>query len=319
LILLTTLLVGLRFLLFVRQAATSDPFWFSRPAGVEGFLPIGALLSWKRFWLTGEWDPIHPAAMVILGFAVVVSLLFHKAFCSWFCPIGSVSEWLGKVGERLCGRTILPPRWLDRTLRSLKYLLLGFFVWIIGRMSAAEIAAFIHSPYYRISDVKMLYFFTRLTLTTAIVLVLLGIGSLLIKNFWCRYFCPYGALLGLFSLLSPTRVRRDPERCIDCGRCTEACSQRIAVMQHQVILNAECSGCLDCLKACPRKNALRFETAVFGWTWSRGRVAVGVLMLFAAGYLLAQATGHWDSQIPPAEFRQLLQLIDTGTLTHPRI
>lgn len=77
------LVIGLQFYLFVLQASGDGPITIARPAGVEGFLPIGALMGWKRFVLTGHWDMIHPAAMIILGFAALISWLFHKAFCSW--------------------------------------------------------------------------------------------------------------------------------------------------------------------------------------------------------------------------------------------
>ena len=39
---------------------------------------------------------------------------------------------------------------------------------------------------------------------------MLVVLSVVTKNFWCRYLCPYGALMGLLSMLSPTRIVRDP-------------------------------------------------------------------------------------------------------------
>ena len=54
----------------------------------------------------------------------------------------------------------------------------------------------------------------------AIVIGVIVLLSMFVQNFWCRYLCPYGALLGLVSLLSPVKIRRDKEACIDCGKCT---------------------------------------------------------------------------------------------------
>jgi polyferredoxin len=51
-----------------------------------------------------------------------------KAFCSWLCPIGTLSESLWMLGRKLFGKNPGLPRWLDYPLRSLKYLLLFFFV-----------------------------------------------------------------------------------------------------------------------------------------------------------------------------------------------
>jgi len=64
-----TVAIGLQFLIFVYQALHNDAITVPRPPGVEKFLPIGALMGWKFFVASGTWDPVHPAAMVILGFA----------------------------------------------------------------------------------------------------------------------------------------------------------------------------------------------------------------------------------------------------------
>lgn len=116
-VLVLTLGIGLQFYLFVRQAAGGGIITIARPAVVEGFLPIGALMGWKHFLATGEWDAIHPAAMVIMAFAGMMSFLFRKSFCSWFCPVGTLSEGLWKAGERLFGRNYRIPAWLDYRTR----------------------------------------------------------------------------------------------------------------------------------------------------------------------------------------------------------
>lgn len=318
-VLLVVLFIGLQFAVYVFQVGEGRITIFDRPAGVEGFLPIGALISWKRFLITGDWDDIHPAAMVIFGFAVVSSWFAHKVFCSWFCPIGTISEACWKIGQYLFGRSFRLPAWLDIPLRSIKYLLLGFFLWITWTMSVEAISAFIASPYYKISDVKMLHFFTRISMTTAIVLSVLIIGSLFIKNFWCRYFCPYGALTGLVSLASPLKVRRSARNCTGCSKCTKSCPHRIDVMNKTIVTNPECSGCLDCVIACPQSKTLRFGLTRKHHTWSPFRLGVFVFGLFVVFYLAAVVTGNWHSQLPADDFRQLLLSIDSGVITHPSI
>ena len=153
-----------------------------RPPGVEGFLPIGALMGWKLLLTTGIWDPVHPAAIVILGFAGLISFLFRKSFCGWFCPVGTLSEWLWKLGAKLFGKNVSFPYWVDYPLRSVKYLLLGFFVWIIFSMDTKAIFEFLQGPYYKLSDVKMLFFFTKMTGLTFVVLLFLTLVSLPVKK-----------------------------------------------------------------------------------------------------------------------------------------
>src|SRR5208283_4913784 len=67
---------------------------------------------------------------------------------------------------------------------------------------------------------------------------------------------PYGALLGLTSWLSPTRIRRNAETCIDCGKCAKACPSALPVDKLVQIRSVECTGCLECVAVCPAQNAL---------------------------------------------------------------
>jgi len=315
-----TLAIGLQFYLYVRQAAGSGAITVQRPPGVEGFLPIGALMGWKQFLLTGQWDSIHPAAMVILGWAVGLSLLLRKSFCGWFCPVGTISEWCWRLGRRLVGRNGQLPAWLDIPARSLKYLLLGFFVWIIFSMSLDQIAAFMHSPYYKLSDVKMLHFFTRMSALTAVVLLFLLVFSLVVKNFWCRYLCPYGALLGLFAMAGPSRIRRDPKRCIDCGRCDRACPSRLAVSKKTMIHSPECIGCLDCVAACPVDETLALSSAgLHPHFWTPVRTGWFILLFFVLTVYGAGLSGRWRGGVSDLEFRMRLATVDAPENTHPRV
>jgi len=216
--------VGVEFYAWVRFFESGGVTkYVERPAGVDGWLPIDALMNLKLALLTGSVPRVHPAGMFLLLAFLGVSLLFHKAFCSWLCPVGTLSEYLWKLGRKFLRRNFQLSRWLDIPLRGLKYLLLAFFVWVIGRMSVEALAGFLSGPYGIIADVKMLNFFRHIGQTGAIVLAVLTLFSLLVQNFWCRYLCPYGALVGLAALFSPTRIRREPEPCIDCGKCAKAC------------------------------------------------------------------------------------------------
>ena len=143
------------------------------------------------------------------------------------------------------------PRWLDLPLRSLKYLLLGFLVWAVANMSAEAIERFMRRPHGAIADVRLLNFFPDLGEIAAIVLGFLVVASVLVQNFWCRYLCPYGALLGLASRLSPLRSRRSAPACIDCAKCAKACPSALPVDKLITIKSAECTGCPECVAVCP--------------------------------------------------------------------
>jgi polyferredoxin len=313
--------IAAQFVLFVRQFETGGAAGISRPPGVEGWLPIAGMMNTKYFFLTGAVPVLHPAAMFLFLAFVVGSLLFRKAFCGWLCPVGTLSELLWKLGRRTFGRNYALPRWLDIALRALKYLLLALFVYAVGSMSAGALAAFLASPYGVVADVKMLNFFRYLSVTGAAVLGLLVVASVFVRNFWCRYLCPYGALMGLAALLSPLRIRRVPERCIDCAKCARACPSRLSVDTLLKIRSAECTGCMECVSVCPAEGALDLAAglplfpargrslgparparrALPGWA-----LGAGALALFAALVVVARATGRWQSPISEALYRELI-------------
>ena len=118
-------------------------------------------------------------------------------------------------------------------------------------------AMFFIADYYKIVDVRMMKFFTEMTTLTMWVLIALGALSLLYKNFWCRYLCPYGALLGLVSRFSPFKVRRNEEKCIHCHACTKHCPTLIDVEKKDVVKSEECFGCLTCVSRCPVRGRAR--------------------------------------------------------------
>jgi Fe-S-cluster-containing hydrogenase component 2 len=126
-------------------------------------------------------------------------------------------------------------------------------------MSVEALAGFLSGPYGIIADVKMLNFFRHLGQTGAIVLAALTLFSLLVQNFWCRYLCPYGALVGLAALFSPARIRREPEPCIDCGKCAKACPAWLPVDRLVEIRSAECTACMECVAVCPAQGALQLS------------------------------------------------------------
>jgi len=302
--------IGIRFGIFVRHFETGGTTTFvNRPPGVDGFLPIGALASLKSWLATGVLNPLHPAAVVIFLSIVGMCLLAKKSFCSWLCPVGALSETAGRLGRRLFVRNFHIWRPLDLILRSIKYLLLLFFIKIIlVDMSNQALVLFLETPYWAISDVKMLHFFTRMSSVTMVVLGVLAGLSLLYEGFWCRYLCPYGALLGLTSLLSPFKIRRDTSRCTGCRSCSAACPAQLPVHDRHVIRSPECNGCLSCTLACPEKDTLRM--GFFQWrrplpVWLFPAVA---LLLFAAGIGAGIATDTWQSSLGYADYQSLIPL-----------
>ena len=284
----------------------------TRPSGVEGWLPIAGMMNLKYFILTHQIPALHPAAMFLLVTFASIAFLFRKAFCSWLCPVGTLSEYLWQAGRKIFRRNFRITRWVDIPLRGLKYLLLGFFVWAVSTMTPRDIESFMRSPYGIIADVKMLNFFRTLGMVGAIVLAILVVASVLVQNFWCRYLCPYGALLGLTSLFSPMRIRRDENACIDCAKCAKVCPSALPVDKLITIKSAECTGCLECVAVCPAQGALRMSLPVLNPAPNPRRavpawaMAAGIAVLFLGIIGFAKTSGYWTTSISRTTYEQLV-------------
>jgi len=317
--------LGLEFFFWVRSFQQAGGNEIARPAGVDGWLPIAGLMNCKYFFSTGRIPDIHPAAMFLFMAFLAVSLLLKKAFCSWLCPVGTLSEALWRIGRKVFRRNFALPRWLDLPLRGLKYLLLGFFAFIIGSMSAEALDEFMHAPYALVADVKMYNFFVHMSVTAAVVVGLLMVLSVFVQNFWCRYLCPYGALMGLVSLLSPVKIRRDAEACVDCGKCAKACPSHLKVDELVQIRSAECTGCMECVAACSAQNALQFSLPPWrktpvGTRWTRRALSpLAVVALLACIFFgftaYAKVSGHWQTNLPRATYVDLVP--GANDLSHP--
>jgi polyferredoxin len=298
--------IGIQFVRFVHYYESGgSSARVARPAGVEGWLPIASLMNLKVLAETGRLPLVHPAGVILLIAFLAVSWLFRKSFCSWLCPVGTLSEYLWRIGCDTFKKNWRIPRILDIALRALKYALLGLFGYAIAGMSVAAIRAFLDGPYGLIADVKLLNFFRYLGVGGAITLVVLAVLSVFVQNFWCRYLCPYGALLGLFSMASPLRIRRNTALCIDCGKCARECPSRLPVDQLVSIKSAECTVCLECVASCPVDQALVLAApksrAIPAWV-----VGCGIAAIFLGLYGWALATGHWHTNLPDRVYMELV-------------
>lgn len=315
------LAIGVQFTLWVQSHLTGVEPGVSRPPAVEAFLPIAAMLATRHLLHTGEIDPVHPAGLAIFLGICAMSFVFAKSFCSHLCPVGLVSEWLGRLGVRSFGRTFTPPRWLDIPLRSLKFLLLGFFAWAVWwTMTPAQVEAFLASPYARIADAKMWRFFAPPGDLTVAVIAVLVILSIFVRDFWCRYLCPYGALVGLLGRVAIFKVSRDPATCTDCRACTKVCPARLPVHRLHRVSSIECTGCQDCVVACPVKGCLAVRAPKplgAPRRWLRPvtalAVAVGLWCVIVGGFRLA---GHWQNEIPEAEYGHRIREMHSPLYTH---
>lgn len=155
-------------------------------------------------------DPTYGISLAIVAFFVIplgFTLFFGRTFCSSVCPLGAVQELVTLHPVKV-------PTWLDHTLGLLPYIYLGAAV-----VFAATGTAFIICEY----DPFVAFF----RLSGSANMLIFGACFLAIGFYvgrpYCRYLCPYGALLKLASKVSRWRLRIPPDECINCRLCEDAC------------------------------------------------------------------------------------------------
>jgi NAD-dependent dihydropyrimidine dehydrogenase PreA subunit len=149
--------------------------------------------------------PIGVLAFFVLPLAF--ALFAGRSFCSGVCPLGAIQGVVLLNPVRI-------PGWLDRALRVLAYVYLGLAVYF-----AATGAAFVicrYDPF--VSFFRLAGGFDMLVLGGC----LLAIG-VFVGRPYCRFLCPYGVLLDLFSRLSRWRVTITPSACVQCRLCERSC------------------------------------------------------------------------------------------------
>ena len=319
LFLATVGLIGIKFTIFVSQLESGTLPTVTRPPGIEAFLPISSLISLKYWLVTGIINPIHPSGLIILLMALVTAVLLKRGFCSWVCPFGLLTEYLNRLHKLIFRKNIKVPALLDYPLRSLKYLLLAFFLWaIVLNMNAAALEYFIYSPYNMVADIKMLYFFADITPFAFWVLVALVVLSIVLRNFWCRYLCPYGALLGILSFISILKVHRNTDTCTNCQKCTRTCPVDIKVHKTARVISDECHACLQCVTVCPEKDTLYLSAARRNAILKPLAYAVIVCLLFVGGSLIGRLTGNWQTVISNNEYLFHVKNLDMPFYQHNR-
>lgn len=298
--LLATLYIGVRFYFYLDALGRGD-LSVTKPGGVEAFLPISALLGLKRFVMTGNYDWVHPAGLTLLILFLVLSIVFKRGFCGYICPIGLVSETVSSVGKN-----IKIHKFIAISLLILKFILLGYMLNLfLVSMSLASIEWFLNMPYNKVSDAKMMHFFTDPSRTTLYVLGVVLILGILFKNFWCRFLCPYGALMGVVSIVSPFKIKRDIDACIDCKKCTKVCPVDIQVHKAKTIHSPECIGCHDCIRV--RANDDCLKTA---FVKDYRYITLAVFGIFWLTVIGAMVFGFWESSVSNLEYKTLFERIN---------
>ncbi len=221
--------------------------------GAVGSCPIGSLQAVLA-------SAKYKISFYVSGLIVLFGMVAGKWICGWLCPMGWLQDLLHKIPIK---KIKLPKKlkWLEHS----KYVFLGLFVigfpllivnsiglgdpWYCKYIcpSGTVFASFplmITNPQLR--DSIGWLFIWKVSLAVAILA-----ASVFIYRFFCRFFCPLGAIYGLFNKISFLRMSVDMDKCISCKKCEKVC--KLDIYTSKSPNHTACIRCGDCREVCPTK------------------------------------------------------------------
>ena len=194
----------------------------------------------------------------MFGILLLYCILFGRWICGFLCPFGLIQDLVHKIKTPKLKKSRF-----TRIASYLKYVILVVFVGIIPVIYAFQagslpVPAF--CKYICPSGVllgafgllsnevnnDMFQMLGPLFTWKFVLLVVFIVGAIFIYRFFCRFFCPLGALYGLFNKISLLGIKLDKPSCIHCGLCVGKCEMDI---RH--VGDHECISCGKCVNVCP--------------------------------------------------------------------
>lgn len=241
-------------------AEAGKPIPFIAEASLHAVCPFGGVVSIYNLITTGTFvKKIHESSVVLMLIVFVSALFLGPLFCGWICPFGTFQEWIARLGRKIFKKkynSFIPYKF-DKYLRFLRY---GVLIWVlIMTVWSGKIIFADYDPYY-----ALFQFWTgEVAMTAFAALFVVVLLSLVVERPFCKYACPYGAVLGLFNFIRIIPLRRNPSTCISCSKCDKACSMNIPVSTSEKVKNHQCISCYECTSedgACPVPDTLTFTT-----------------------------------------------------------
>lgn len=276
-----------------------------KAASIHALCPYGGLESLYSLIIGGSFiKKIYTGTMALFVITIVLAIAFKRSFCGLLCPFGALQELFGMLGRKVFGKNFTMPKKIDKPLRYLKYVIL-----VITAIFAWKTAELWMSPYdpwaaYAHLSAGPGELFGEL-LIGFIILLLTLIGSLLYDRFFCKYLCPMGAFYGIVAKISPNKIVRNEDTCINCGICSKKCPVNIDVAHSKQITSAECINCLTCILSCPKAGAIEIREAKK--TLSPAITIALVMAIFFGGILVSKAAGLYQTLPQPLTQGQLVQ------------
>lgn len=275
-------------------------------APIDALCPFGALETLYKYLAGGEYiQRLFPSNFILLAGAILLMLVVGRYFCGWICAIGTLQELARKAGQKLFRKVeVTVPEKLDKPLRYLKYVVLIWSLWATWKTGLLVIRPY--DPYAAYGHMFGNWNEWWAEFSVGIIILLASLlGSIFVDRIFCKYLCPLGAFLALFSKISLFRIQRDEVACLNCKLCSRKCPVNIPVDTIKIVKSAECIGCLSCITTCPTgkigtadEGKTFLHGTIAGKAVSAGAIALIGIAIYGGIIGVTQLTGIWRS-VPP--------------------
>ena len=240
------------------EAGSGIPF-FSE-ASLHALCPFGGVVTLYNLATLGTFiQKIHMSSVILMAIIFILAVLFGPVFCGWVCPLGSIQEWIGKMGHKIFRKKYnhFVPLKLDRVLRYLRYGVLILVIFVTVRSGYLLFSNI--DPY----NALFTFWSEEVAIPSLIILIATLALSVFVERPWCKYACPYGALLGLSNKIRIFKIRRTPSTCINCKKCDHSCPMNIQVSRKNKITDHQCISCYECTseRSCPIPDTVNMKAA----------------------------------------------------------